>query len=193
MTRFFDEPWPPFLPGEYRVSLAATAWERSGHHRLRRDVFCGEQGLFDGDDRDILDETAIPIIAATCVHAAPDQVVGAVRINQVSPGLWWGSRLAVDAAHRCVGTIGAELIRLAVSTANARGCTEFLAHVQARNARLFHRLHWETLEVVTLHGMPHHRMRASLPHYPPHGLSETRYVRPVRIRRPAVAPENRAA
>lgn len=176
--RFFDAP-RPFLPGQYRIALAQAAWERNGHFRLRREVFCAEQRVFAGDDRDALDEDAIPLVASTCLLGAPDQVVGAVRIHEASPGVWWGSRLAVDAGHRSVGRLGAELIRLAVSTAHARGCTEFLAHVQAQNVLLFRRLHWDTLEVVTLHGMPHHRMRARLGHYPPHGLHETRFVRPV--------------
>lgn len=177
--RFFDT-HAPFLPGQYRVALAHAPWERDGHHRLRRAVFCAEQGLFDGiDDRDAVDEVAIPLIASGCVLGAPDQVVGAVRIHEAAPGLWWGSRLAVERSHRRVGSLGTELIRLAVSTAHARGCTEFLAHVQAQNAPLFHRLHWQTLEIVSLHGMDHHRMRASLPHYPPHGQHEARFMRPI--------------
>lgn len=175
---FFDA-HSPFLPGEYRVALAQADWERAGHYRLRRTVFCDEQRVFASDDRDEIDDRAILLIASGCVLGAPDQVVGTVRIHEAAPGLWWGSRLAVDAAHRRVGTLGAELIRLAVSTAHARGCTEFLAHVQAQNAPLFRRLHWETLEIVSLHGMDHHRMRASLPHYPPHGRPENRFMRPV--------------
>ncbi len=177
--QFFDPPSRPFLPGQYRIALARTVWETEGHFRLRRAVFCEEQRVFSFCDRDAIDADAIPLVATTCVLGAPDQVVGAVRIHEALPGIWWGSRLAVDPAHRAIGRLGAELIRLAVSTAAARGCTEFLAHVQAQNTLLFRRLHWETLEVVSLHGLPHHRMRATLAHYPPHGQVEQRFVRPV--------------
>ena len=56
----------------------------------------------------------------------------------------------------------------AVSTANARGCDEFLAHVQAQNEALFRRLGWTTLDHETLHGRPHCLMRADLAAFPPH-------------------------
>ncbi len=181
MNALSDLPLRPFLPGEYRIALARSDWERRGHHALRRRVFCDEQNIFAGDDRDEIDPVAQPIVASTCMLGAPDQVIGAVRIHEASSGLWWGSRLAVHPDHRCVARIGAELIRLAVSTAHARGCHTFLAHVQAQNAPFFRRLHWQTEEIVPLHGRPHHRMTASLPHYPPHGLPETRFIRPVRL------------
>ena len=179
MTPFFDVSDRPFLPGEYRIALVQANWERTGHFRLRREVFCDEQRVFVDDDRDAVDEHATLLVASTCLLGAPDQVVGVVRIHEAAPGRWWGSRLAVDRAHRAVGRLGAELIRLAVSTAHARGGTEFLAHVQLQNAPLFRRLHWETLDIVSLHGLPHHRMRASLAHYPPHYRTETKFFRPV--------------
>ncbi len=172
-----DLPLRPFLPGEYRIALADAEWERRGHHALRRAVFCEEQAIFADDDHDEIDRVAQPIVASTCVLGAPHHVVGAVRIHEESPGLWWGSRLAVHRDHRRIGRIGAELIQLAVCTANARGCHTFLAYVQAQNAPFFARLHWRTQEIVPLHGRPHHRMIASLSHYPPHGRSETRFIR----------------
>ena len=101
----------------------------------------------------------------------PDQVVGTVRIHThpegEEPGLWWGSRLAVHAAFRQHGRLGATLIRLAVSSAHARGALVFLAHVQAQNVPLFQRLHWSLLKEETLHGRPHALMQADLAHYPP--------------------------
>jgi putative N-acetyltransferase (TIGR04045 family) len=54
-----------------------------------------------------------------------------------------------------------------VSSAHARGCTLFLAHVQAQNRPLFERLHWRHLRDLTLHGRPHALMQADLHHYPP--------------------------
>jgi putative N-acetyltransferase (TIGR04045 family) len=64
-----------------------------------------------------------------------------------------------------LGALGAGLIYKAVSTANAIGCHEFLATVQHQNARFFQRLHWEPLEEILLHGIPHVRMRADLNYY----------------------------
>ncbi len=178
-----EESIAPFLPGEYTVRLAATAWERAGHFALRRAVFCDEQRVFAGTDRDETDECAIPLVATTCVLGAPDTVVGAVRIHTGGPGdepgLWRGSRLAVHPDHRRVGRLGAELISLAVCTAHARGALRFLAHVQLPNVPLFERLRWHSFEAIELHGLPHHVMQADLAAYPPHGLSERRLVRPL--------------
>jgi putative N-acetyltransferase (TIGR04045 family) len=162
-----------FMPCEFRVKWAATSWEREQALALRRAVFCAEQGIFLGDDRDAIDERAQLIVALSCVGGAPDAVVGTVRIHEESPGLWWGSRLAVHAAFRHHGRIGATLIRLAVSSAHARGCREFLAHVQSQNAAMFERLHWRSLQRETLHGRPHDLMRADLAQYAP---CDTPYV-----------------
>jgi len=161
-----DEP-SPFVPCEFRVKWATTAWEREQAMALRRAVFCIEQGLFVGDDRDALDDEAQPIVALSCVGGAYDTVVGTVRIHEAEAGLWWGSRLAVHAAFRHHGRIGATLIRLAVTSAHARGCRRFLAHVQSQNAPMFERLHWRALAPETLHGRPHHLMQADLAHYAP--------------------------
>ncbi len=160
-------PLAPFVASAYRVKLATEGWERAGAAALRRRVFCAEQGLFDGDDRDAIDRTATPIVALSDLCGMPDAVAGTVRIHQPEPGLWIGSRLAVAAEHRRAGSLGAALIRLAVSTAVAQGCRVFQAHVQSRNALLFRRLRWRTLAEVTLHGRPHHHMQADLSQYPP--------------------------
>ena len=156
-----------FMPCEFRVKWAATSWEREQAWALRRAVFCAEQGIFPGDDRDAIDEHAQLIVALSCVGGALDAVVGTVRIHEQSPGRWWGSRLAVHAAFRHHGRIGATLIRLAVSSAHARGCHEFFAHVQSQNAPMFQRLHWRSLQRETLHGRPHDLMQADLAHYAP--------------------------
>lgn len=161
------EPFAPFLPSEYRIKFATEAWERAGAAALRRNVFCEEQGIFSGDDRDAIDDHAIPLVAISLWGVAADGVVGTVRIHEAEPGVWWGSRLAVEAGHRRVGALGATLIRLAVSSAHARGATTFLAHVQSQNALLFQKLHWDVQAAVDLHGHPHLRMQADLAHYPP--------------------------
>jgi putative N-acetyltransferase (TIGR04045 family) len=170
------EPFAPFRPCEFRVKFAASRWERDEARALRRAVFCDEQRLFVGHDRDEADHYAIAIVALSMMGVAADRVVGTVRIHEEAPGLWWGSRLAVEASFRRVGAIGATLIRLAVSSAHAMGCETFLAHVQAQNGPLFREMHWETLEEVNLLGRPHLRMRADLSKYPPCHAPEIGFV-----------------
>ena len=167
---------PCFMPCEFRVKWAATDWEREQALALRRAVFCAEQGIFLGDDRDAIDEHAQLIVAVSCVGGAPDAVVGTVRIHEESPGRWWGSRLAVHAAFRHHGRIGATLIRLAVSSAHARGCRDFLAHVQSQNTPMFERLHWRSLQREALHGRPHDLMQADLAHYAPCSTPDAGFV-----------------
>ncbi len=160
-----------YSPPTFRIKEATEAWERREAMALRRAVFCVEQGLFRGDDRDVIDDTAQLLVACTCVAGECDQVVGTVRIHESAPGQWWGSRLAVHPSYRHAasdgGRLGATLIRLAVSTAHAQGAQQFSAHVQAQNVALFESLHWRLQEMVLLHGRPHGLMQASLPHYPP--------------------------
>lgn len=170
------EPFPEFLPSEYRVKFVTEAWERRDAAALRRRVFCDEQQIFLGDDRDAVDEVAIPIVAISSFAVAAQEVVGTVRIHAVEPGVWWGSRLAVAADYRKISALGTSLIRLAVSSAHAQGCQRFYAHVQAQNAPLFLRLGWHTIEEITVHGRPHHFMQADLRLYPPIADAETGIV-----------------
>lgn len=163
------ESFKPFLASAYQIKFATDAWEQNGATQLRRQVFCAEQGLFEGDDRDAVDEIAIPIVAISLFGVAADAVVGTVRIHQhpEDPGVWWGSRLAVTRQYRRLGAVGANLIRLAVSSAHARGCHTFLGNIQSQNADLFRHMHWHTLQEIELHGRPHYMMQADLAHYPP--------------------------
>lgn len=158
---------PPFRAPDYVIRFASEPWELAGAGALRRQVFCEEQGVFTGHDRDEIDDMAIPLVAISTIAGELDQVVGTVRIHQPEPGLWWGSRLAVASSHRRVGTLGPALIRLAVTSAHAMGCDRFLAHVQSQNELLFRRLNWQRLGEVHLHGLPHALMQAELAHYPP--------------------------
>ncbi len=179
----YTDPMPPFLPGEYRLMFADAAWSRAEYFALRREVFCAEQGIFDGDDRDGVDEVGTAIVAASCVLGSPYRVVGAVRIHEAQARLWWGSRLAVRPELRRVGALGAGLIRMAVGTARARGCERFLAHVQAQNVAMFEALRWRVLERLELHGRPHALMAAELAAYPARGEDEARVLRPLGARR----------
>ncbi|NIZ15555.1 MSMEG_0567/Sll0786 family nitrogen starvation N-acetyltransferase [Phaeobacter sp. HF9A] len=153
-------------PGYY-IRAASKPFEARGAEALRRRVFVEEQGIFNTHDRDEIDLVATHLVALSTYAHEADQVVGTVRIHEESPRLWWGSRLAVDSGFRQVGRLGSELIRLAVCTANARGCDTFLAHVQKQNVPLFRRLKWTVLEEVTLHGVPHAKMSADMSFYPP--------------------------
>ena len=171
------EPVPPYRPSHFKVKFAVAPWERRACSALRRQVFCKEQGLFADGDRDAIDAHAIPICALSTLGGDADAVVGTVRIHAVAerPGEWWGSRLAVARPFRGTAALGAGLIQVAVSSAHARGCTRFLAHVQEQNVPLFQALHLTSLGAVALHGRPHHLMQADLAAYPPmhdpeHGL-----------------------
>jgi len=168
------EPSPPSvappataLPCEYLVRQALHACEVREAHALRRAVFCFEQGIFVQDDRDAIDAHAQLLVAMACEAGMPTQVVGTVRIHEVEPDVWWGSRLAVHAAFRKLGHLGATLIRLAVTRAHAQGCRQFLAHVQQQNAPLFEKLHWQAQGELLIHGRPHVLMQANLAYYPP--------------------------
>ncbi len=170
------EPFPEFLPSEYRDKFATEAWEYREAAALRRTVFCEEQKIFRGTDRDAFDDIAIPIVALSSFAVAPQEVVGTVRIYQREPGVWWGSRLAVAAEYRKVSALGISLIRLAVCSAHARGCKRFYAHVQSQNAPMFARVGWRTLDEIMLHGRAHHFMQADLGCYPPIADAETGFL-----------------
>lgn len=170
------EPFAPYRASEFQIKFATSEWERQQAYSLRRLVFCEEQRIFDGDDRDSIDDHAIPIVALSMLGVAADQLVGTVRIHQASPGFWWGSRLAVHEDFRKIGALGATLIKLAVSSANAMGCHTFLANVQIQNALLFRRLHWDVVEEFQIYGKPHLRMKANLAYYPPCMTPEAGYV-----------------
>lgn len=156
-----------FITPEFLIRQATLAWEIGGAASLRHRTFVTEQGIFAEHDRDDIDHHALPLVAVSTLASEADEVVGTVRIHEAAPGIWWGSRLAVAPGYRRVGRLGAELIRLAVGTAHARGATAFFAHVQMQNVPLFEKLDWLSLEAQTLHGHPHMKMQADLSAYPP--------------------------
>ena len=156
-----------FIPGEYRIQLADAPWEKRACAALRRQVFCHEQRLFVDSDEDEWDPVALPIAAIACVLGMAHTVVGTVRIHPCGDGTWQGSRLAVLPEFRRMAALGTALIRHAVGSAQALGCERFVAHVQAQNVPLFQRLHWRSLQLTPLHGIPHHLMEADLSRYAP--------------------------
>ena len=174
---------------DYTIKWASLPWEVEQALALRRRVFCLEQALFDLDDRDPVDDIAQCLVAVANYGGWPDQVVGTVRIHQYSDGVWWGSRLAVDQAFRHRTGIGAALIRLAVCSANALGCNQFLAQVQKQNEPLFNRLNWRSHYDLQVRHRPHVMMEAELSQYPP---CFTPYSGFVVKGRPAPVPEEMA-
>ena len=156
----------PFAACHFRLKSASEPWEHRGADLLRRRVFCEEQAVFDGHDRDAIDDEAIHLVALSTMAVLADEVVGTVRIHESEPGIWYGSRLAVEGRYRRVGALGAALIKLAVSSANALGCTRFYAHVQPQNELMFRRLDWHRICGTELHGLPHVFMGADLAAYP---------------------------
>jgi putative N-acetyltransferase (TIGR04045 family) len=164
-----------FMPCEFRIKWADSVWEVEHARRLRRAVFCAEQGVFALDDSDEIDKYSQPLVALSCVGGMSDQVVGTVRIHRDAGSLgqdddqavWWGSRLAVHASFRRHGRLGETLIRLAVGSARALGAQVFLAHVQEQNQRLFEKLNWVALRSEKLHGRAHVLMQAEISCYPP--------------------------
>ncbi|QHQ34352.1 MSMEG_0567/Sll0786 family nitrogen starvation N-acetyltransferase [Algicella marina] len=165
-----------FITPEFLIRAATAAWEVGGAASLRHRVFVEEQGIFQTHDRDEIDHVALPLVAISTIASEADEVVGTVRIYEAEPGLWWGSRLAVAPAYRRIGRLGAELIRLAVSSAHGAGCETFLAHVQMQNVPMFQALHWEAVEEADLHGVAHMKMRADLDFYPPFLEPETGWM-----------------
>ncbi|MEO0801022.1 MAG: MSMEG_0567/Sll0786 family nitrogen starvation N-acetyltransferase [Cyanobacteria bacterium J06642_2] len=151
----------------YQFHLARSVAHVQGYFALRKSIFCEEQGLFSHSDIDRTDEIAYPIVALDRDWVAGDRVVGVVRIYELEPRLWYGGRLGVHRRYRRRGRIGQGLIQKAVTTANAWECERFLATVQLQNVRFFRRLHWTSLEEISLLGQPHHLMEADLQHYPP--------------------------
>ncbi len=155
-----------FSACHFRLKHATEKWEQSGACALRHTVFCKEQRIFAQSDRDHIDPDAIHLVALSTMAVANDEVVGTVRIHETAPGIWYGSRLAVDRRYRRVGLLGPALIKLAVSSARSLGCVRFHAHVQIQNEPMFRRLNWDRLSEVDLHGRPHVLMQADLTAYP---------------------------
>lgn len=151
----------------FQTRVARTERERADYFALRRAIFCDEQRLFAGDDRDACDGAAIPIVCVADGVGPHARVVGVVRIWEQSPGDWWGGRLGVDPAYRTVGAVGRWLVQTAVGSARAWGAHRFRATVQRANVAFFRRLRWQTREELELFGQAHHLMEADLACFAP--------------------------
>jgi putative N-acetyltransferase (TIGR04045 family) len=94
------ESYNRYSPVDFVFQIARTREELDAYWKLRREIFCEEQAIFQGTDRDAVDTNAIPIICRSLIAGMPDSVVGVVRIDEREPGIWYGSRLGVKADFR---------------------------------------------------------------------------------------------
>jgi putative N-acetyltransferase (TIGR04045 family) len=155
---------PPSVTERAVVALecrvARDARERAEHFAIRRAVFCDEQGLFAGDDRDERDDDP----ATLHVLGVEDGMGGgAVRLYPLDErGLWKGDRLAVVPELRHT-RLGAALVRFAVRTAGELGGKRMVAMIQLPHVRFFAALGWGADgPVATYHGREHQPMAISL-------------------------------
>jgi len=163
----------------YQFKLTTSPQEIAAYFALCRSIFVAEQGLFQDSDIDEIDRIAYPIIALPDTPTQNSKVLGVVRIYEPEPGLWYGGRLGVHQDYRRAGRIGKGFIDKAVTTANTWECQRFLATVQLQNVRFFQRLHWNSLEEITICGLCHHLMQVDLNHYPP--TNEPRPALPISV------------
>ncbi|SEH47144.1 putative N-acetyltransferase, MSMEG_0567 N-terminal domain family [Mycolicibacterium rutilum] len=150
------DPQPQFL------IHPADNHEVAAYRRLRRDEFVVTQNLFDGSDRDDIDDD--PRAVVLVATAADGAVLGGVRLAPCCAddiGWWAGSRLVVDARARAAG-VGPALIRAACAHIESAGVLRFEATVQRRYRDLFIGLGWEVLGDCAVAGQPHVRMRYPL-------------------------------
>lgn len=161
---------------DFTIKWASSNWEVQQAYDVRRSVFCDEQKLFFASDKDEIDDQAQCLVAIANQGGWHEKVVGTVRIHQPFKGIWWGSRLAVHNSFRHQKGLGGALIKLAVSSAHALGCEQFLAQVQLQNERLFKKLNWQTQGYVDLRGQQHAMMEADLAAYPPNHSPYSGYV-----------------
>ena len=145
---------------EWRIDRATTR-QLDAYRAIRREVFVAEQGIFDADDSDRIDEDPRTVVLV-CVDET-GQVLGGVRLAPAVEGRdigWWtGSRLVVRRDARGAGGIGSALVREACATALGLGVLRFEATVQERNAPLFEHLGWLAFGTAAIGGVPHVRMR----------------------------------
>ena len=167
------------------INLPSNTTQLRAYYKIRKSIFCDEQRLFQKNDFDKYDHSAIPIIAINHYLGSPDEVVGVVRIYEENKREWFGGRLGVIKEYRSFSnficphlfinvdvsalyrkSIAAGLIYRAVSLANYLGCDKFSAHVQEQNVKLFKRLNWNVLESIYIYGIKHYLMEADLTAYP---------------------------
>jgi predicted GNAT family N-acyltransferase len=119
----------PDLPSEPNVVVAVTDWsvDHETLSRIRRDVFCREQGIDERDEWDAGDALAVHVVARF-----GDEAVGTGRLL---PDGKIG-RMAVLAAYRNRG-IGSALLARLLTVASTRGDPEVYLHAQRSAVRFY--------------------------------------------------------
>jgi len=147
------------LESRIALTFAVTPEEIRQYYQVRHEVFVEEQGIFAGSDIDAHDQDAVAIIARV-----GDRVAGVVRCYHHRGGVWFGGRLAVLPEFRSRVNLGAQLVRKAVATMEARGdVRRFLATIQVQNVRFFQRLGWVRVgRTFKMYGHKHQVMEKKL-------------------------------
>lgn len=144
---------------------SATGSDLAWHYAIRHRVFVEEQGalvLTDLDDVDRGDQ------ALHVVGALDGEIAGTVRLHPTGDDRWRGDRLAVIRSRR-TSSLGAHLVRYAVSTAAAAGGSVMDAQIQLANVRFFEHLGWRRAGPVRPYlGIDHQPMAIDLPGVPVH-------------------------
>jgi putative N-acetyltransferase (TIGR04045 family) len=133
----------------------------TAYHRLRDEVFVGEQQLFAGNDLDWRDEDPRTVVLVARDHEGA--VLGGVRLGPATPaedvGWWVGGRLVVRSGDRRMLGVGAALVNAARAYAEGAGVLRFEATVQKQNVRMFSRLGWVQVRETVVAGTRHMLMR----------------------------------
>ncbi len=127
---------------DFLVSIADDAVSLDAYYALRHAEFVDRQQLFDGTDRDDIDDD--PRTAVLVARNADGVVIGGVRVSPCSAediGWWAGSRLVVGDRSAGPG-VGAALVRAACAHVESLGALRFDATVQDRFRPLFIGLGW---------------------------------------------------
>ena len=82
------------------INIPSDTLQLQAYYKIRKSIFCDEQGLFHKSDVDKHDHIAIPIIAINHYLGLPDEVVGALRIYEKNNREWFGGRLGVITKYR---------------------------------------------------------------------------------------------
>lgn len=145
----------------YEIREAKSQKEISEALLLRQLVFVEEQLMFEDQDQDEHDNSAIHLNAWSLQK---NLLVGTVRCypDKEDKSIWWGGRLAVHPDFRVKG-IGVYLVRAAVETVKSQRAERFLATVLLKNVVLFKKLGWKPLgEIFESFGYPHQLMEVDL-------------------------------
>ncbi|MVU78416.1 GNAT family N-acetyltransferase [Nocardia sp. ET3-3] len=149
----------PAPPEDGFVIRLAEGDGLSAYRALRRQNFVVEQGLFQGSDRDDIDDDPR---ARVLIASAPDgTLLGGVRLAPATAediGWWTGSRLVVDCTRRTRG-VGQALVRAACAYAETENVLRFEATVQTRYETMFTALGWSRVGATRINGAPHVWMR----------------------------------